>query len=271
MPRQRLSLQLTPLLDLLLIVIFAQHLEVLQNAESAQQAVAQQRTQLQAEQQRLAAEVRQQQVDLQAADAVRQAAVEQQRQEYDVRFQSILDQHQQVGSALAEAFQLPGELLEQISRLRTDGQPADAQRLARATQQLQQAVSTRGREFLQFVIRYDEMQKHVSIWEVHIQDNGQALFTDGQQFLTVSFQTTDEFASRIFEASKTLQDPRTLVLVLLTYGDAQAGLRRKATEAMPQLMAALRSDAANTRWFDFSLLGFRAQGPVFRQAGPGQP
>ena len=43
---RRMTFQLTPLLDLLLIVIFAQYMEVQQKAESAQTEVEQQKTEL---------------------------------------------------------------------------------------------------------------------------------------------------------------------------------------------------------------------------------
>ena len=45
-PRRRMTFQLTPLLDLLLIVIFAQFMEVQQQAESAQDDLQQQKQQL---------------------------------------------------------------------------------------------------------------------------------------------------------------------------------------------------------------------------------
>jgi hypothetical protein len=35
---------------------------------------------------------------------------------------------------------------------------------------------------------------------------------------------------------------------------------------MPLLIEKLRRDAGNTRWFDFSLMGFRPAGPLFSQS-----
>ncbi len=268
MERRRIALQLTPLLDLLLIVIFAQHMEVIQDAQSAQQKVAAERMEIESEKDRLLQDHQQQKLRLESEYAELKSATEVTRKEYDLRFQSILDQQQKAGSALADALQLPGELIEQLSRLRADGQEADAARLQSASQRLRQILKSRGTEFLEFMVRFDEMQKHVSVWEVHLQANGKVLFTDGEQTHMVSFETESDFSSRLFEASKSFSAPRTLVLVLLTYGDAQAGVRRTATEGMPRLITLLRQDAANTRWFDFSLMGFRPQGPIFNQKSP---
>jgi hypothetical protein len=81
----------------------------------------------------------------------------------------------------------------------------------------------------------------------------------------LSFGTVEEFVSRAFEVSKAFTEPKPLVIILLTHGDTQAGQRRRAVDGMPLLVAKLRRDAGNTRWFDFSLMGFRPAGPLFSQ------
>lgn len=262
--RRRLALQLTPLLDLLLIVIFAQYMEVQQRAQSAEDELKARKDQLSERERNLEAEIAQRRQQLTSEN-------DRLRTEYADRFESILDQQQRAGTTLAEALNLPGELVEQLAKLRSSGNTADAERLEQAAARVQSLMDSRGREFLQFVTRVDEMQKHVSVWEIHIRDNGQALLTDGQQQSIVGFSTSEEFASRLFESSKQLSEPRILVLVLLTYGDTQAGLRRRATDAMPDLIERLRKDAGMTRWYDFSLMGYRPQGPVFSTPSPTVP
>lgn len=271
MNRRRLSLQLTPLLDLLLIVIFAQHMEVLQGARMAEAEVQSQKASIVAELQQMQIAFEAHKAELEMSVAARQSATEQERQELHDRLESIRDQQQQAASAMADALRLPAELLEQVARLRADGKSDDAQRLQEASDRMGQLLKSRGREFLQFVIRFDEMQKHVSVWEIHLQDNGQALFTDGQQSHTISYETTDELSARVFQASKSLSEPRILVLLLLTYGDAQAGARRRAVDTMPILIEKLRRDAGNTRWYDFALMGYRPDGPIFQSGAAESP
>ena len=263
--RRRLTFQLTPLLDLLLIVIFAQYMEVRQNAQSAEREIQQQELEVQQKEEELIARfnIRKKELEQGYADQVK--GVDSLREEYDKRFQDILDQQQHAGSALAEALQLPGELVEQLTRLRSNGSTTDADKLQAAATRLRQAMEARGTEFIQYALRFDEMQKRVSVWEIHLEDNGQATITDGDQSQAIGFETESEFVSRTFEASKSFSDPKTLVLLFLSYGDTQAGYRRRATNAMPALIEQLRQDSGNTRWFDFSLLGFRPQGPVFRK------
>lgn len=258
--RRRLTFQLTPLLDLLLIVIFAQYMEVQQTAESAQGKLAQQQADLEAQYQQRNAELAQTYDDQQANLAAM-------RRRYSEDYESILRQHQRAGSTLAEALNLPGTIMEQILRLNSSGNTADAERLQAAAQQMKQLLQSRGAEMLRFVLRYDEMQKHVSVWEMYLRDNGQATFSDGDHRQLVSFETSEEFVSRSFEASKAFTEPKPLVIILLSHGDAHAGQRRRATDAMPLLVEQLRRDAGNTRWFDFSLMGFRPSGPILEAEG----
>ncbi|MEZ6122370.1 MAG: hypothetical protein R3C49_04250 [Planctomycetaceae bacterium] len=242
--RRRLTFQLTPLLDLLLIVIFAQYMEVRQNAESGAADLQKQRN-------AMVEELERQRDQLTAV-----------REKYSQHYQSILQQHQQAGQTLADTFNLPGRIMEEILRLRTDGREIDAEHLQTAAEHLKELLPERGTEFLDFMLKYDEMQKHVSVWELHIQENGQALFSDGQQDHTISFGTEDEFVTRSFETSKAFAEPRLLVIILLSHADAQAGQVRRATDGMPPLVEQLRRDSGNARWFDFSLMGFRPSGAL---------
>lgn len=253
--RKRLTFQLTPLLDLLLIVIFAQYMEVQQTAASTDSAIQEQQTVLQQE-------FDQQRKDLESTHATNRQTLEATRLRYSQQFKSIIDQHHQAGTTLAKTLNLPDRLLEETLKLRTTGQTADADRLEHAVNSLQKLLDSRSRELLQFMVRYDEMQKHVSVWELHLLDNGQALFTDGKLEQRLSYESPEEFGARAFESSKSFAEPHPLTLILMTYGDTQAGFRRDATDGLPMLVQRLRADAGGTRWYDFSLMGFRPDGPL---------
>ena len=253
--RRRLTLQLTPLLDLLLIVMFTQYIENRHRGELAEMKVDSERSALETERATLKAELEQ------VRDEVRQR-----RLELDERFQAIVEQHHQVGSLLTESLNLPGAAMAEVLKLRTSGAVDDAKRLEDATGRLKTLMEARGDEVFRFLLKVDEMQKHVSIWEVHIQQNGQALISDGDQSFTTDFSTEPEFVSRMFEQSKSFADPRTLVIVLLTWGDAEGGQRTRAINGMSSLTETLRKDAQGTRWFDFSIVGFRTEGSILRPA-----
>lgn len=257
--RRRLTFQLTPLLDLLLIVIFAQYMEVQQAAQSGEQ-------QVQDHQAALELQFQQRRQDLESAHATTMRSLQATEHRYAEQLQSIVDQHRQVGATLADTFDLPKRLMEEALQLETAGQTGDAERMEQAAERLQKILQSRDSELLQFVVRYDEMQKHVSVWELHLLDNGQALFTDGKQTQRLDFASANEFSARCLEASKAFEEPRPLTLILMTYGDTQAGVRRNAVDGLPSLVQRLREDAGGTRWFDYSLMGFRPDGPLMHSA-----
>lgn len=259
--RRRMTFQLTPLLDLLLIVIFAQSMEVEQQSTRLQ-------TELESERAKFAEEVdrREQQFETMQQEEIqrlklREAELDQTREKYARQFQSIVTQQQQAGETLAKALQLPGTMMQQVLKLRSAKRTDEADALDAAIQQTSEMLNRREEELIQFVLRFNEMQKHVSIWELYLQDNGQVLLSDGQQSAIISFKPGEEFAQLALQASKAFAEPKPLVIVLLSFGDAHFGQRRRLIEAMPEFLNQLRADSGNVRWFDYSLLGFRAQGP----------
>ena len=257
--RRRLSMQLTPLLDLLLIVMFSQYIENRHKTQVAQEQLVAERASIQTE-------LDQRRAELEQEFAESRKTVDQLRQTLDERFRSIIDQHHQVGSLLAESLNLPGASMAEVLKLRTAGSPEDAARLSAATDRLKELMTARGEEVFRFLVKVDEMQKHVSVWEAHVQNNGQARLSDGDQTFTVDFGSEADFSTRLFEASKSFADSKTLVIILLTWGDAQGGPRQRATNGMPLLTEQLRRDSAGIRWYDFSIVGFRAEGPIFNKA-----
>ena len=258
--KSRLGMQLTPLLDLLLIVMFSQYIENRDRSVAIEESLTAREQAIEERQQQLEEDV-----------AAQKKSLEQLAKTYDDRFHSIINQHHQVGSILAESLNLPGNVMAEVLKLRTSGSAEDADRLQGASQRLQELMKARGEEVFRFMLRVDEMQKHVTIWEICVQENGQAFITDGEQSFTTDFSSDAELASRLFESSKSFSEPKTLVVVLLTWGDAQAGARRRATDAMPILMEQLRRDADGKRWYDFSIIGYRAQGALFNTAKSNVP
>ena len=255
--RRRLTFQLTPLLDLLLIVIFAQYMEVQQAAETAESRATEQIADVVAELEDSNWQLRK---ELRSLHDVEMKILEE-------RFQSILDQHQQAAAVLAETFNLPDRVMKEVLRLRKAGLVGDAQRLEQAVGHLKNLLESRNSKLLSFMIRYDEMQKHVSVWELHLLDNGQALFTDGRVVQRLSFESADEFAKQCFVSSNAFEEPRPLTLILMTHADTQAGFRRSAVDGLPVAVQRLRDGAGGTRWYDYSFMGFRPEGPLMHPGG----
>jgi len=271
LPKRRLAMQLTPLLDLLLIVMFSQYIENRHRSVAAQETLAAREKSLETRQAEEDVRLDERRLALETDIADQKASLVELGRTYDEKFRSIINQHHQIGSILAESLNLPGNVMTEVLKLRTSGSSDDAKRLQDAAERLQKLMQARGEEIFRFMLQVDEMQKHVTIWEIHVQENGQAFITDSQQSFVTDFSSEVDLAARLFESSKSFTDPKTLIVVLLTWSDAQAVARRRATDAMPLLMEQLRRDAGGTRWYDFSIIGYRAQGSLFNSAKPQTP
>jgi hypothetical protein len=114
MTRRRLSLQLTPLLDLLLIVMFSQYIE---NRSRSAEAAEELRLQKMAVQEELTRE---------------RAQLEELRKNYESQYRSLLQQHQNIGTLLNQTLDFPATALAEVLKLRNDNRPADAERLQQA-------------------------------------------------------------------------------------------------------------------------------------------
>ena len=214
LPKRRLALQLTPLLDLLLIVMFSQYIENRHRTVAAQEALAAREKALDMRQAEADARIEQRRQALEKDVDDQKASLAELGRTYDEKFRSIINQHHQIGSILAESLNLPGNVMAEILKLRTSGSPDDAERLQEATERLQKLMQARGEEIFRFMLQVDEMQKHVTIWEIHVQANGQALITDSQQSFVTDFSSDADLVSRLFESSKSFSEPKTLIVVL---------------------------------------------------------
>lgn len=228
-PRKRLALQLTPLLDLMLIVMFSQHLEYRQITAERQQQIEQQTEQLAQQQQQLA---------------------QQQQQLNDQR------------SSLARQYLSTAELLATLlSPTQQNELSQQLQNFPEVRNALQQQLSYSPDGAARFLTQASAMQKHVSIWEIHLLDSGRAEIRCDGLTESTDFDTPGEFADRLFLAAKRFPTPHSLVLVLLSWGDTQLGPRQAAEKGLPLLLEQLRRDASGIRWYDFAIPGYRPLAP----------
>lgn len=254
-PVRRLALQLTPMLDLMLIVLFSQYLENRERSESQFQDL-----------QREQAAVQQQAQEQQARMEQELQRINQIAATYDQRYRSMLSQHQTAAEILRRNLNLPERALQQILELQSAERGQDAERLEQAVGRLQTQLNSGGDDLFHFLMQVDEMQKRVTFWEVHISAAGSAVISNGQGQFMADFSSPEEFASRISMLSQKFSDPHNLVLVLLTWGDrASLRYRLAAQQGLPMLLEVLRRDAGGTRWFDSTVIGHCPNGPQLFQ------
>ena len=266
----RLRFQLTPLLDLLLIVVFAQFLEgreadrargeradrqITQTVEEIEAADAARAAALAAERTRLA-ETRETLEERNAAlIAERDRAVEVARQ----AVRSSRDADAAAGrsaSLLADVLDVPADALRDVD--------ADAAAIERRVAELKER---KGFEVLRFLVGYEELLKRAEVWTVHVRRGGFVALSTGAGpgggrvellRLEASGQAAraDEFVRKLFAAYKTLPQPKGLVILLVSFDRAaRAGVYQPVLDGLGEAVRRLATDQGGRTQFEFAVLG----------------
>ena len=264
---RRFQFQLTPLLDLLLIVIFAQYLDVKQQADVKSVRVEQQLIERQAA--------------LEAANAQQRAALAAQREELAAargqiqqenaelrgRVADVVEQQRRAANIMAEIFAVPPELVDEaLKPLPADAPPrtpADVERLRRRFKEL---ANLRGQSVIEHLLTYEELRKRADVWSVRIDASGELLLSAGDRSQRFRAGTPNQFADRLYERYKTLPTPKGLVILLVSYGDARADIRQAVLLGLPEAIRQMRDDQLGRTQFEYAVLGF-----VPSSAGPPAP
>lgn len=257
---RKLSLQLTPLLDLLLIVIFAQYMDVQQKETHIIEAATEAQTQLAQLRkehdflQSVYADSRQQAGQLQqAVDQLRQISEQQQSD-----IEQAVAQQEVMGRLLKSLFNIPQAELTRMLELSQDataaGSPEQQRRLESEIQNLARSHSS---YVIRHMLSYDEIRKRCDLWDVHVQDNGAILFRTESATFLFDATTEDEFVTRLFDHYKSLPETKGLVIILVSHGDARADIREAVHQGMPQVTEMMRRDTDGATRFDYALLGLQ--------------
>lgn len=262
---RRTRFQLTPLMDLLLIIVFAQFLDVRETSKEESTSLQTQREQLTSEIERerselagIRAAMRSQQQELQQqrdqARAARDTAVQ--------RSDAQLAEMQAAMDLLGNWFKLDNNEITR-SPSSPDAVPPDdpVERAVAAAQALEQGSPD---AVIRFLIGHAELLKRAEIWTVHADANGNVAIEAGQRResfrLEAKTQTarTDEVADRLFAAYKQLPEPKGLVIMLVSFApQSVAGVYQPLIDAIPKTLERLRADTPETR-FEYTVLGATA-------------
>ncbi|CAD77531.1 MAG TPA: hypothetical protein DDX19_18070 [Rhodopirellula baltica] len=246
--RRRTRFQLTPLMDLLLIIVFAQFLEMRETSQEQTQEIEQERQALLDEQTMWRAERDQAVADRNMALATQQANT------------------QDVSRALEMLrgwLNLDAESSEQAN-LRSSADSGDV--IARAIERSRQLASADPNTLIRFLVGHDELLKRAEVWTVHARETGDVVFDASGYTETFRLesrrqaQRTEEIADRLFAAYKQSPQPKGLIVVLVSYAPRSvAGVYQPLIDAMPATLERLRADTPTSR-FEYTILG-AAQAP----------
>ena len=252
--------QLTSLMDLLLIIVFAQYLEFHQShgltEAEKQREIASARAAVES-----AYEQKSAQLDQLRADVSAQA--ESLRRERD----DAVVTAQEAQTRLALADDLMRRLLQVDPELvDVDLSPAEAIETLNGAESVAASIQeAEGTELLRFLVGYDELMKRAEVWTVHVSNRGDIELQAGRDNVhRHSFRLeeptqvgrSDEFVRLLRAAYTQIPQPKGLVVILVSYSPrAVAGNYQPALDGMPSAIEQLTQDAAGRTRFEYAVIG----------------
>ena len=252
--RRRLVLQLTPLLDLLFIVLFAQYIDLQeasrrevsretlrrQQAEQAQTNAAKLRTdalahvsdltqkleQFEIEKRRLTREL-----ELARAETAREGQAREELEKLAAKDRAAI-----------------GSLVQNVLRINQDavlealqGAPTpDRQRLRASFEEMSNKSAA---AVIHHLRATDELKKRADLWEVYIgDDNSVSVTLVGERVAEhLQVQSADQLANAISELARQRGEPKSLVIILLSWSNADRRTRDLARQALEDVVTVLKA------------------------------
>ena len=250
MDRRKLTLQLTPLLDLLLIVFFAQYMEV--------KMIAEQQTE-RAEVGREEARADLDAVQKQLADLQKQLAEWNQKRRETERTDHT--SREQLGQLFGELFRIPAATIQKIANRRSSDEavlsPAEIEALKAEFKSLSTA---RADQVVDHLLTFSEMKKRFDVWDLYIRDDDSLLITAGphkKRLQPEDIETPELFSDEFFKVYKSLPQTKSVVLIVVSYGDSQLKYRWSVIKGLPTVAERMRLDSNGTVKVEYAVLGFR--------------
>lgn len=243
---RRLTLQLTPLIDLLMIVMFAQYMEV--------RIVAERETERASSESHLVSEEN---------ESLRQQ-VEQWESKQNVVDRKQFRETEQLGELIQVLFQIPEGIVNKIIQPRSKSEagglsPAEISDLKARFQQL---ANSRGEQVVDHLLTFNEMRKQFDVWELYMNEDGHLLISIGQDQRHIKskvIESPEEFVDAVLQVRKQFPPTKNSVLILCRYGDCRLLHRLSMTRGLPAIAERLRSDGQGTIHFDYAVFGYRPQ------------
>jgi hypothetical protein len=266
-----MMLQLTSLVDLLFIVMFLQYME-LQDASAQQVAAESARAKL-AETARLDAtrlkesalantedmnrrlqvlESENKSLQDKLTEASKRLAVAQVEQQSEEK-RAAADMRA-IGAAVKDMIGIPPDALTAaVGR----ASPQERQKLRQSFEELRDKSPG---QLVRHLRETSELRKYSEVWEVHINSDNSVTLKIGPQTdqppQQVFVRSADEFANRVVAAAKEQGEPKSLVIICLTWADADLRTREQVLNGLKFAVTALKPEWGGTKRIELARLGY---------------
>lgn len=246
--RRKVTLNLMPMLDLMLIVIFAQYLAMRDQSQHeearASQAVSS------AEEQRQLLEVE-------------RSAIAEQRREAEMIAEKAFQQRELVGDLASELFNLPDEMITKLLKERFVDDAPTEQEIADLRQEFRKLQGRRGQEVLKHLLTFHEIRKRCDVWDVYVDSDAKGdvatLKANGEESSFRVAATPQGFATQLTDKCRMLPQPKSLVLIVLSWGKPRLQVYYAAKEGFPEAVAKIQEDNKNRSRVQSVIMGFDPQ------------
>lgn len=238
--RRKVTLNLLPMLDMMLIVIFAQYLAMRDQSQHEEARAAQAISEVE----------------------VTRATLAEERREAEMLTDKALDQRDLVGQLAAELFNLPDETVAKLlrQRFRDDAPPSDDE-IAAIQEEFRRLKGRRGQEIVKHLMTFNEIRKRCEVWELHVAESGLTSLKTPDEQTEFRAETPAAFATKLANF-RTRKESKNLVLVLLTYGDVTAPIYEAALTGLPLAIERMQLEAAGRTRFEYGVLGIEPRRSV---------
>jgi hypothetical protein len=191
------------------------------------------------------------------------SGVERERKSLEESLKRAHEQRDTVANLVADLFDLPDETINELIRTRTpENVRLTPEQVTRLREEFKSFAKQNPGESVRHLLTFEEMRKRCDIWEIYINDTGKTVFSGSGQSHTFRAETADEFAAELYERYKTLPQPKSLVIILLSYGDVKASVYESAVDGLPIVAERMRTDQSGRSRFEYAVLGFNPTPPV---------
>ena len=248
---RRLTLQLTPLLDLLLIVMFAQYMQMQITAKQDSERITRERIAAETETEGL-----REQVDRWESQ---QRQFNQQQQEERVL----------LGQLIRELFHIPESAINKVIQPRSKSDTGlSSSEIAELKARFQQLANSRGDQVVDHLLTFNEMRKQFDIWEFYLNENGELMITIGADRQVVKskvIETPEEFVDAALQVRRKFPPTKNAVLLLCRYGDCRLMNKLAMTRGLPAMASRMKADGQGTVHFEYAVFGYRPQPELDKQ------
>lgn len=262
MNHRRITVQLTALLDLMLILVFMQYIEIDEHVVEQQQAA----------EQRVAAaqnELREVRTNHELLAANLAARIDELTEARDALthterdLERLREERDTLISTLPDVFSQPEEKIKKLIRSTLpDGSRPTAEQIEQLRQEMQKLSQQQPDAAMRHLMTFNEMKKRCDLWHLHVLENGLIVLATEKSTVKFRAESAAAFEDSLFQRYKSLSDPKSLVIILYSYGDIDFGVYKAIKDGLPLATRHMEQDALGRTRFTFREIGYFEEPPI---------